>query len=131
MGVVRPAGQVGRDPVAQGGLRRCQRGTGRAAGTLDHGRRPRKTDGPLFVRGQQAAANPLNVLGAMGELERRIVDGRRDMQFFGVKFAAGQQGRAEQGVFLHREAMTGRQGQNEGVRVIEFHGQDLTTEIPF
>ena len=119
------AGQIGGDAFGQRGAAGGNGRPGRAAGAFDHAGTPRKADGFLGLFGQSTAGHGLDVVGVVGAAQFKVAGGVRQVEIVGRKLAAGQQGLAQPGIFLHRKTMPGRQGQHEDIGVEQPHGRCL------
>ena len=103
--------------AATGGDRRA-RGAPRA---LDHCRRPRKADALHGPRVQRSRADGRDVGRVMGARKLDIGRGRRNAHEVG---RAVRDPFAQRRVLAHREAMAGRQRQDEVVGVVDQHSVD-------
>jgi hypothetical protein len=120
-GVVRAAGEIGRNAIPQRCATGADGGASRATGTFDHAFAPRKANRFLRLFWQLTVTNLLDVVSVMGACQFFIAGGMWQMKIGCCKFAAGQQGFTKTRIFLHRETMAGGERENEDIGVEKFH----------
>ncbi len=121
IGVVRAAGQVGRQPLARHRIATGLDGRAhRAPCPFAHGRAPGETDFSLRAGVQRALADRTDVARRMRQRQLTVAGGQRLPQTHLRPF--GGQALAQAPVLRHREAVPAGQGQDEVVGVVSVHG---------
>jgi hypothetical protein len=120
VGVMGPAGDVRRQPGAEGRAAGRDRGADRPARTLHHLRAPREPDFAHDLRVDRAVADRLDVPWGVREGEFAVAR-RLGLQQFQRRHLGGE-AIAQHLVLAHREAVARRQGQDELRRVEDPHG---------
>ncbi|MNT20545.1 hypothetical protein D3C72_1558570 [compost metagenome] len=113
------AGEVDRDPFRHRRTAGGHRRAGRAPRALHHLVRPREADLALSGGIEPAGRHIGDVVGGMGQCQRRVVGARRLVQGQARHFTHHRV--SQHAVLAHREAMAGRQRQDEVVGVESLH----------
>ena len=127
-GVVGSAGEVrgqsmnGVKTVPENRSRGRQRGADRSSRSLDHLRRPWKTDPPLRIGRQRTGRDGFHVPAVVHQSQVVPRNRIRHVQIAGRQHALRDQPLADEAVLRHRKSMMLGQGQDERIRVERLHG---------